>query len=214
MYSTTRGGNRRRPPTLFCAAWPKAPTTWHRDRSRVSWRTGPCPCLVACLPVPDSAMSGAPSHAVSWLEDDLLAAVLLVLEDVVAMRCALQRQPVRDDPRRVDLTAFDAFQQRLHVALNMALAGPQGQRPVHPRASRKLVRQPAVVSDDRDDATVAAAHDRLPEGVRPFGFGSGRLLGAIRCVDPRTAVPGFHPHRLDALVGSPAAAHLHQFGSH
>src|SRR5258708_9532999 len=117
---------------------------------------GPCRCLVAAVLSPLScrtrALSGSRSHAVSWLEYDFLAAVLLVLEDVVAMRCALQRQPVRDDPRRVDLAAFDASQQRLHVALNMALAGPQGQRPVHPRATRKLVRQAAVVTATRDDA--------------------------------------------------------------
>src|ERR1700759_3782649 len=69
----------------------------------------------------------------SGLEHDLFASVLLVLEDVVAVRRLLQWERVRDDPRRVDLTGLDALQQRLHVALDVALAGPQGQGAVHER---------------------------------------------------------------------------------
>ncbi len=56
----------------------------------------------------------------SGLEHDLLAAVLLVLEQVVAVRRLLERQGVRDDPRRVELAALDPLEQRAQVAVHVA----------------------------------------------------------------------------------------------
>src|SRR5690349_12458504 len=102
----------------------------------------------------------------SGLQDDLLAVVLLVLEDVVPVRGLVEREAVGDDPRGVDLAGLDAGEQRLHVLVHVALPRPQGQAPVHPRAGRELVDQPAVDADDGDDAAAAAAQDRLPERVR------------------------------------------------
>src|SRR5436305_13761078 len=61
------------------------------------------------------------------LEDDLLAVVLLVLEDLEAVFRLGERQGVGDDPGRVDLPALDAPQQRLHVPLHVALSGTQRQ---------------------------------------------------------------------------------------
>src|SRR3954449_5639578 len=83
----------------------------------------------------------------SGFEDDLLAVVLLVLEDVEAAFRLVEWQGVGDDPGRIDLAAFDALQQRLHVALHVALPGTQGQRPVHPRAGGEFVEQAAVHAD-------------------------------------------------------------------
>ncbi|WP_324273179.1 LysR family transcriptional regulator substrate-binding protein [Blastococcus brunescens] len=63
----------------------------------------------------------------SGLQDHLLAAVGLVLEDAVAVRGLGQGQPVGDHPGRVDLTPLDPVQQRVHVPLHVALAGAQGE---------------------------------------------------------------------------------------
>src|SRR4051794_27312863 len=67
----------------------------------------------------------------SWLQDDLLAVRFLVLEDVVALRGFGQRQAVRDDPCGLEFAALGPVEQRSHVALDVALAGAQRQRPVH-----------------------------------------------------------------------------------
>src|SRR5579875_2084267 len=93
------------------------------------------------------------------LEHDLLASVLLVLEDVVAVRRLLQREGVRDDPRGVNLTALDALQQRLHVPLHVALASPQSEGAVHEGPGGELVDDPAVDADDRDDPATTAGQD-------------------------------------------------------
>src|SRR5690348_185208 len=72
------------------------------------------------------SMLPPPPHARVWvtlrLEDDLQALLLLVLEDLVAVRRLVERQAVRDDEAGVDLAALDAVQQRPHVALHVALA--------------------------------------------------------------------------------------------
>src|SRR4026207_1072534 len=65
------------------------------------------------------------------LEDDLFAVVLLVLEDVVAVGSLLQGQGVGDDEGRVEVAVLNVLQQRLHVALDMALPALDGQRAVH-----------------------------------------------------------------------------------
>src|SRR4051794_24278181 len=106
--------------------------------------------------------SGRQGVRASGRQDDLLAVVLLVLEHVVAPRGFVQREAVRDDPSRVELAALDPFEQRSHVALDVALAGAERQRPVHPRASRELVYEPTVDADHRDDPSTAARGDGLP----------------------------------------------------
>src|SRR4029453_13275112 len=106
----------------------------------------------------------------SGFEDDLLAVVLLVLEDLEAAFRLGERQAVGDDPGRIDLSALDALQKRLHVALHVALPGTQGPRPVHPRPGGKLVQQTAVHADHRDHAAAAARQDRLAQRVRAFGL--------------------------------------------
>src|SRR5579875_1808226 len=150
----------------------------------------------------------------SGLEHDLYAVVLLVLEDVVAVRRLPQRQRVGDDPGRVDLAALDALQQRLHVPLHVALAGPQGERPVHPGPGGELVHEPAVHADHGDDPAAAAAHDGLAQRVGTVAFGPDRLLGPVVRVDGGAAVGGLHAHRVDALVWPPAAGQLQQRGPH
>ena len=101
---------------------------------------------------------------VSGLQHDLDAVVLFLVEDVVAVRRFIQRQPVRDDEAGVDLSLLDSLQQRLHVALDVALPGLHRQRAVHERAHREFVYESAVDADDRDRTAVAASHDRLAQG--------------------------------------------------
>src|SRR5215204_4772868 len=86
------------------------------------------------------------------LEHDLFAVVMLVLEDVVAMRRLLQRQGVSDDEGRVDLPVLNPLQQRLHVALDMTLPGLDRQRAVHDGTDRKAVDVAAISADHRDSA--------------------------------------------------------------
>ena len=57
------------------------------------------------------------------LEHDLFAVVELVLEDVVAVGSLFQRQGMGDDEGGIDVAVLDVLQQRLHVALDMALTG-------------------------------------------------------------------------------------------
>src|SRR5256885_1156473 len=85
---------------------------------------------------PSTCRPSAPAS--SGREDDLLAVVLLVLEDLVALRRILQRQPVGDDPGGVDLLVLDALEQGLHVPVHMALPGPERERPIHECADREL----------------------------------------------------------------------------
>src|SRR4051812_40367547 len=98
--------------------------------------------------------SGPPrrSHPGSGRQDHLFAVVLLVLEDVVAVRRLGQRQPVGDDPRGVDLTLLDALEKWLHVALHVTLSSLEGERTVQPGPGRKLVEESAVHADHRHDA--------------------------------------------------------------
>src|SRR3954464_9289227 len=92
----------------------------------------------------------------SGLENHLLAVVLLVLEELVAAWRLGQRQSVGYHTGGVELSALDAREQWPHVPLHVALTGPQRAGPVHPRARRKLVDDPPVDPDDRDDAAAAA----------------------------------------------------------
>src|ERR1044071_9757311 len=93
----------------------------------------------------------------SSAQDDLLAVVALLEEHRVSLGRVLERHPVRDDEARIDLAALDARQQRPQVALDVTLPRPDGERTVHDGPHGKLVDEPSVDADDRDDAAVAEA---------------------------------------------------------
>lgn len=75
------------------------------------------------LPPPVHALRNVPSGG----QDDLLAVVPLVLEQLVALRRFGEGQPVGDHPGGVDGAPLDQPEQGLHVALHVALAGAQRQ---------------------------------------------------------------------------------------
>ena len=108
---------------------------------------------------------------------------------------SLQRQPVRDDEARIDLALLDPLEQRLHVALHVALAGLDRQRAVHHRAHRELVDEAAVDADHRDRPAVAAGHDRLraartagrSPASSPASRGRRRRAGPGTCASMPTA---------------------------
>jgi hypothetical protein len=76
----------------------------------------------------------------SGFEDDLLAVVPLVLEDVEAAFRLVERQGVGDDPGRVDLPALDALQQRRSIMYPSV--DPYGDGYVAQRCARSVM--PAV----------------------------------------------------------------------
>src|SRR3954447_26164513 len=110
-------------------------------------------------------VSGFPSTcrpsgpAWSGREDDLLAVVLLVLEDLVALRRIVQRHPVGDDPGRVDLLVLDPLEQGLHVPVHVALPGPERERSINECADGDLANDPAVGAHERDRPATATTQD-------------------------------------------------------
>src|SRR5581483_2019234 len=72
--------------------------------------------------VHDGRRSGKSTFRDLRLQHDFEAVVSLVLEELVAARSLAQRDPVRDDERRVDVAVLDALEQRAHVAVDVALA--------------------------------------------------------------------------------------------
>src|SRR5829696_5759151 len=138
------------------------------------------------------------------LEDDLGAVVLFVAEDLEAPGGVGQRHGVADDEAGIDLAVADPVQQRPQVALDVALAGPDGQGPVHQRADGELVDQATVGADHRHGAAVAAADDRLPEGVGPVGLQPGHLLGPVVGLQGPVGLVGLQADGVDAGVRAPA----------
>src|SRR3954451_2978373 len=65
------------------------------------------------------------------LQHDLLAVVFLVAEHPVAFGRILEGHAMRDDEARVDLAPFHPLEQWLHVAMHVALSGPERDRAVH-----------------------------------------------------------------------------------
>jgi hypothetical protein len=76
--------------------------------------------------------------------------VVLADERRVAARRVIEIHRVRNDEARIDLAVLDALEQRLHVALHVALTGLHRGRPVHERTHREPVDQAAVYADHRD----------------------------------------------------------------
>ena len=56
-------------------------------------------------------------------QHDLDAVVVLVLEDVVSVRCIVKTHRMCDDERWVNVAVLDQLQQRSHVSLHVRLAG-------------------------------------------------------------------------------------------
>ena len=63
-----------------------------------------------------------------------------------------------DDEARVDASFLDQLEEWLHVALDVGLPGPDGERAVHDGAHGEVVDEPRVDPDDRDGAAVAAGY--------------------------------------------------------
>src|SRR5262249_56197587 len=101
---------------------------------------------------------------VPWLrvQHDLHGAVGLVEKHVVAAWRVAEVHVMRDDEARIDGAGFDAREERLHVAMDMTLAGANRDAAVHQRAERELVDEAGIHAEDRDDAGVAAGEARLP----------------------------------------------------
>src|SRR5919107_1380634 len=146
----------------------------------------------------------------SRLHHYLDAVVLLVVEDAEAVRRVVEPHAVSDDERGVYIAVLDPLQQLAPVALYVALPRPHRKAPVHERAHRELVYQPAVDAYDRDRPAVAAGHDRLAQGDGAVGLAHSGLLGAVVGVDDSVPAVGFEPDGVDAGVGAAPARHLHQ----
>src|SRR6185503_600851 len=108
----------------------------------VSWSTSSA--SASSSPRTDERTGLAARPRGSGSQDDLQAVVLLVEKHVEPRRRVAQRQPVGDDEARIDLAPLDSLEQRLHVPLDVTLAGPDRERPVDDGAHRKLVDEAAV----------------------------------------------------------------------
>jgi hypothetical protein len=143
-----------------------------------------------------------------WLEDDLHALVLLVLERLEAVRRLAERQAMRDHEARVDVALLDVLVERLHIPLHVALARLHRQALVHERAGGELVHEPAVDADHRDDAARTAGEDRVAQGVATIGLRPRRLLDPVDRVHEAVTVRGLHPDGVDHRVGPAPAGQL------
>ena len=122
-------------------------------------------------------------------------------------RRIFETNPVRDDEGRIDLAAFDAFEQDGHVLVHVRLAHLERQ-PLRERgAQRKLVQPSAVDAGNRDRAALAAGADGLPKRMRPIGRHEHRRLGAVVPGVERRAVR-FEADRVDARVRTLPAGHV------
>src|SRR6185295_12129885 len=236
-FSTTQGekaGWDASPPGTWCSIWPPSCCSRSMPSSGSAstrirsgrWCCPPSGSWVYSCPAGSAAswsMSSASASSsrrarartglAAWpssgAQDDFQAVVLLVEEHVEPRRRVAQRQPVGDDEARIDLAPLDSFEQRLHVSLDVTLAGPDRERPVDNGAHRKLVDETAVHADHRHGPAVATGMDGLPQSERPVALESERLLRAVVGIE----WPGhmrFHPHRVDARVGASPASSLAQ----
>src|SRR6185295_9063750 len=100
------------------------------------------------------------------LQHYLDALILLVAEDLVGLRGVVEREAVRDDERRVNLTAFDAAEQRLHVLHHVCLPHPERESLLERGAKGNLVEESAVDAGNGDDAALTAGVNRLAQRGR------------------------------------------------
>lgn len=116
------------------------------------------------------------------------AVILFVPEDRVGLGRLLERHVMSNYEAWVNLTVLDSFQERLQVALNVALAGLNGEGAVHHRARRKLIDEPAVHPNYRNGAPVTAGHNGFAQCNRAISLEHDCLLGSVigavqsRCV--------------------------------
>src|SRR5689334_10783496 len=129
-------------------------------------------------------------------EYDLGEGVLVVVPVLVHVRRVLNARVVRDEEGRVDLPLHDHFEQRPGVLLHMSLAGLDGQPLFHNLAKRKLVREPAVNTRDRDASALAASENSLAKCVRTFGAEEGVRLHRVDDIVDGEAM-AFHADAID-----------------
>src|SRR5690606_26157779 len=84
------------------------------------------------------------AEALSGLEHDFDAAVVLVTERLVHFRPLLEADAVGDDEGRIDLPFLNAFEQVIGPAIDVGLAHAEGQALVHRRAEGNLVDKSAI----------------------------------------------------------------------
>lgn len=105
------------------------------------------------------------------------AAVLLVLEQVVAVGSLVEGEGMGEQVPCGQLTGGDALQEHGDVALAVHLGRADGQSFVDDGADGHLVDQSGEDAEDEQGAAFAAGVDRLPEGVWPVGLQPQELLG-------------------------------------
>src|SRR6478609_10407124 len=100
---------------------------------------------------------------------------------------------MRDHETRIDLSAFDALEQRRKVAMSVALSGSDGERSIDDHAHRESVYEAAVDTTHRNDTAVSAFTNGLPQSEWAIGFDHQGLLGAVDGVH-RTVGMRFEPN--------------------
>src|SRR6478609_5794600 len=91
---------------------------------------------------PRAALVNFPSSR--RLEHDFFTAIELLVEKVVALGSFGEWELMSNDEAGIDLAALDPFQERLHVAVCVALPRAQRQGAVDHCTNRKLVDEAAV----------------------------------------------------------------------
>src|SRR4051812_39050919 len=143
----------------------------------------------------------------SWPHHDLDAVVLFISERAVHLRRIVEPGAVRNQERGIDLVTLDAGEQRTDVFLNVRLSHLQGQAFAERAAERNLVDETAVHAGNRHRPALAAAMQRLAEGVSAIELDTHGLLDAVVDRIGRMAV-GLHADGIDARVRTAAAGHL------
>ena len=98
---------------------------------------------------------------------------------------------------------------RVGVALDVALAGLQRDRAVHPRSDGELVHKSAVDTDDRYRASVAAGDDGLAQRRSAIRLQPDGLLDPVIATAPGGRRVCLHADGIDASVrAAPAVMSL------
>jgi hypothetical protein len=61
-----------------------------------------------------------------WAQDNLDALLLFVPEDLIAVRCVIQAQAMRDDKRRINIALLNAPEQGAQISVHVRLTHFQG----------------------------------------------------------------------------------------
>src|SRR5258708_6448681 len=143
------------------------------------------------------------------LEDHLDALVLLVAKQAIGGRRVVERQPVGDDERRIDLTLFDALEQRTQILHDMRL--PHLERQPFPECGAEwhLIQESAVDARNGHNPTLPARVNRLPQGRWPIGREIYRGLDLV-VVRVEGRAMRLEADRFDAGIGTTACGQLLQ----